>query len=510
MSTLSPGTYLAWRLAASETERTMHAALEQEFVLIGLCILGSWLRQHGETEPTLRKADVLALSLDDAVSVETILHRGGLHPHRLCETLRTAVGKGTVQHGDGVIHRSPSCRIMFQHAERLAQQYGTGMVHCRHLLAAIFDQPGALITRVLTDLGCELSVLQTETHTALTTLQVAPSPSDAAGSASLYSAMEALALDTTTPYLDRYGSDLTQQAREGKLDAIIGRKDEMLEVMQVLHQKTKRIAILTSEPGVSRVAVVKGLALRIASGDVLPAMQRKRLVELPVHELTRTAAAQSQGVQLLGRMVAEAHRHPDVILFIDNIHTLLGSAQRESPFDLVALLRPSMDQETLACIGSTTIEQYHQSMASDPFCVRYCQPVRVAEPSPAEVRAILEQVRPRYEAHHLVQIDANALTAAVELAAQHMPDKRFPEKALDLLDQACARARISQITLFEVRDTADLSYNVTRDTIAAVVAHKTGIPLERLLESPHHRLQRLAKELQEQVLKQPASPPPSA
>lgn len=504
MSALSPGTYLVWRLAASETERTMHAAIEQEFVLIGLCLLGQWLRLRGHEEPTLQQEGVLQAAHRDAASVETTLHTCGLHPDRLSEALRTAVGKGTVRRGEEVIHRSAACRSMFQHAEQLAHSRGTETVHSLHVLAAIFDQPGALITRVVTDMGVDIALCRTCVQAALTSFHSNQSPFDVGRSMASTRPIQRplVPQETTTPYLDRYGSDLTQQARAGKLDPIIGRKEELLEVVRVLHQKTKNMAILVSEPGVSRIAVIKGLALRIASGDVVPTMRRKRLVELPVYDLTRGPMAQSQGPHALHQMLEEARQQPDMILFIDNIHTLLGSAT-DSPFDLVTLLKPALDQGALACIGSTTVEQFQASMATDPFCMRYCQPVVVPEPSLGEMQAILEQVRPRYEAHHMVTITPGALETVVVLAAQHMPDRRFPEKALDLLDQACARARISQITLLEVRDAMHTNYEVTQDTIAAVVAQKTGIPLRRLLESPHHRLQRLAKELQEQVLKGP-------
>jgi ATP-dependent Clp protease ATP-binding subunit ClpC len=299
-----------------------------------------------------------------------------------------------------------------------------------------------------------------------------------------------LQMAPATPYLDQYGYDLTQEAREGRIDPIIGRKEEILALVRALYQKTKNAPVLVSEPGVSRIAVVKGLALRIARGDVVTALRAKRIVELPMGDLARTVPSRSQLVQGLQQAIAEASGHPDIILFIDEMHTVVGAGSTEWGLELANLLKPALSKGSLRCIGATTIENYRRHLEPDPFFERYCQAIVVHEPSLDEMKEIMIQVRPRYEAHHMVTITPEALETAVELCAAHMADKRFPEKAIDLLDQACARVRISQITQLEALATAEPTYEVTPETIAATMAQKTGIPVARLLASTRDKLPR--------------------
>jgi ATP-dependent Clp protease ATP-binding subunit ClpC len=297
-----------------------------------------------------------------------------------------------------------------------------------------------------------------------------------------------------TPYLDQYGYDLTQEARAGKIDPIIGRKEEILALVRALHQKAKNTPVLISEPGVSRIAVVKGLAIRIARGDVVAPIRGKRIVELPMGDLARAMVSRSQLVQDLQQAIEEASNNPDIILFIDDMHTVVGTGSAVGDLDIASLLKPALGKGNLRCIGATTIENYRRYMEPDPFFERHCQAIVVNEPSLDEMKEILAQVRPRYEEHHMVTITPEALEAAVELCARYIPDKRFPEKAMDLLDQACSRVRISQITQLEALATTEAAYEVTRETMAAAMAQKTGIPVARLREPLRDKLQRLAKE----------------
>jgi ATP-dependent Clp protease ATP-binding subunit ClpC len=352
-----------------------------------------------------------------------------------------------------------------------------------------------VIIRVLTEVGVDIAVLRMGVEAALVSLKerqehgesVADKPSTDPGN------VAQLQMAPATPYLDQYGYDLTQEAREGRIDPIIGRKEEILALVRALYQKTKNTPVLMSEPGVSRIAVVKGLAIRIARGDVVASIRDKRIVELPMGDLARTIPSRSQLAQGLQQAIAEASGHPDIILFIDEMHTVVGAGSAEWGLDLASLLKPALGKGTLRCIGATTIENYRRYLEPDPFFERYCQAIVVNEPSLDEMKEILVQVRPRYEAHHMVTITPEALEAAVELCATHMSDKRFPEKAIDLLDQACSRARISQITQLEALATAEPAYEVTHETIAATMAQKTGIPVARLLAPIRDKLPRLAR-----------------
>jgi len=498
MPELSQGAYLAWRLAAGETARTMHPCIENESVLVGLCSLGRWLRSKAQTERTAHRKQTLYAVSAEAQTVEEALQACAVAPELLCHALRVAVGKGPHRRGEEIVHRSTACKASFQRAEAIAEASGAAEVQCLHLLAAIMEQPGALIARVVTNVGVDIAVLRAAAETILASLHDRPTVGG--------NAMDELAagLDhgaqhqtvSATPYLDQYGYDITREARDGKIDPIIGRKEEILALVRTLHQKTKNTPVLISEPGVSRIAVVKGLAMRIARGDVVAPIRGKRIVELPMHELARATSSRSQLVQGLQQAIEEASRNPAIILFIDEIHTVVGIGSAVGDFDAASLLKPALGKGNLRCIGATTVENYRRYMEPDPFFERYCQAIVVNEPSLDEMQAILAQVRPRYEEHHMVTITSEALEAAVELCATYMPERRFPEKAIDLLDQACSRARISQITQLEALTTAEAMYEVTRETMAAAMAQKTGIPVVRLLGPLRNKLQRQSKESQ--------------
>ena len=507
MPGLSQGVCLAWRLAAGETARTMSPCIEKEFILIGLCDLGRWLRSKAQGEAALLKGRARRAVSAEAQSIEKVLKACAVAPDLMRQAVRAAVGKVSDRRGMGIVHRSPACKACFQRAEAIAEAAGAVEVHCLHLLGAILEQPGALITRVVTEVGVDIAALRTAVEAVLVSLHNGQVPGDSAADKSTSSYQVAQPscqiaqpqMAPGTSYLHQYGIDITQEAREGKIDPIIGRKEEILALVRALHQKTKHIPVLISEPGVSRVAVVKGLAIRIARGDVVAPVRGKRIVELHMSELARATPARSQFAQGLQQAIEEASRNPDIILFIDEMHTVLGTGSAEGGFDIASLLKPALEKGTLRCIGATTIEHYRRYIEPDSFCERHCQAIMVNEPTLNEMQQILAQVRPQYEEHHMVIIAPEALEAVVELCTKYMPDKRFPEKAIDVLDQACSRARISQITQLEALTAAEAMYEVTPETIAATVAQKTGIPVARLLEPPRDKLQRLAKELQAQV-----------
>ena len=501
MPELSQGAYLAWRLAAGETARATHPCIEKEFVLIGLCRLSRWLRLKAQGENAPLRGRALRAVSAEAQTVEAALKACAVAPDLLCHAVRVAVGKGLHRRGEEIVHRSTACKACFQRAEAIAEAAGATEVHCLHLFAAILEQPGALITRVVTEVGVNIAALHAAVEAALVSLKhrQAPGASTSDKRDAGPDQVEQPQAVPGTPYLDQYGYDITQEARAGKIDPIIGRKEEILALVRALHQKTKNIPVLISEPGVSRIAVVKGLAIRIARGDVVTPIRGKRIVELPMSDLARAMSSPSQLVQGLRQAIEEASHNPDIILFIDEMHTVVGTGSAAGDLDIASLLKPALGKGNLRCIGATTIENYRRYMELDPFFERHCQAIVVNEPSLDEMQAILAQVRPRYEEHHMVTITPEALEAAIELCAKYMPDKHFPEKAIDLLDQACSRVRISQITQLEALATAEVMYEVTRETMAAAMAQKTGIPMARLLEPPREKLQRLAQELQAQV-----------
>ncbi|MGE3541260.1 MAG: Clp protease N-terminal domain-containing protein [Candidatus Tectimicrobiota bacterium] len=516
MPNLSHGVYIAWELAAREAARARHQYIDREFLLIGLCSLEKWLAaQQAADGQGLVSATALA---DEAEALAGVLRTCAITPTRLRQTLRAALGTGTWTYTTNmVVHRSAACKATFQRALALAEASGAAEGSCLHMLRAVLEQPGGLILGVVTALRADLDALRYAVAAATVSSTCQVTMIEAVAETPAPPVQQPLAIQQppviqhppaiqqpspsqpSASYLKRYGHDITQEARDGKLEPVVGRKNEILSLVRTLGRRSKNIPVLISEPGVSRIAVVKGLALRIARGGVVETIRDKRLVELHMPMLSGIISLHGELEQALPQVLEEAGRDPQVILFLDDIHAIVGVGCLAEKLASAALLKTTLLGGTIRCIGATTVENYQRYIASDPQLERLCQPILVNEPTPEEMQEILEQVRVRYEQHHRVTITPEAIETVVTLAARHLPDKRFPEKALDILDQACSRARIVQLTQLEPDDGPVLEREVTRLTIAEVLAEKTGISAALLLESEREKLQRRIQALKSQV-----------
>ena len=337
-----------------------------------------------------------------------------------------------------------------QRAGALAEREGATQVEERHLLAAILDDDEASFTlRTLRALGVDVQAL----------------------SASLTSA---------TPILDRVGRDLTALAQAGEMDPLIGRKQELRGLVRTLVRKKKNNPVLVGPAGVGKTAIVEGLAMRIAAGRIPDELKDTRLVELPTAGLVAGTTYRGQFEERLLGLVKEVKQAGNVVLFIDEIHTILRAGAVEGgALDAGNILKPALARGDLRVIGATTPDEYRRYIAQDAALERRFQPVWVGEPTPEEALEILRGVKERYETHHNVLIAEDALEAAVHLSVGWLPDRHLPDKALDLLDEACARARIPTISA-----PADLSAGlvVTAHTVAEVLSGWVGVPAEGLLE----------------------------
>ena len=277
-----------------------------------VALADGYARRH-KGRARLTESRLCRLVSTEAQTVEEALQACAVAPDLLCHAVRVAVGKGSHRRGEEIVHRSTACKACFQRAEAIAEAAGAAEVHCLHLLAAILEQPGALITRVVTEVGVDIEALRAAVEATLVSLHDCQADGESAVD-ELSAGPDHGAQPQTapaTPYLDQYGYDITREARAGKIDPIIGRKEEILALVRALHQKTKNTPVLISEPGVSRIAVVKGLAIRIARGDVVASIRGKRIVELPMDELARATPSRSQLAQGLQQAIEEASRNPD-------------------------------------------------------------------------------------------------------------------------------------------------------------------------------------------------------
>lgn len=306
-----------------------------------------------------------------------------------------------------------------------------------------------------------------------------------------------------TPYLDQLGRDLTREAREGKLKPVIGRSQELGQIARILARADKNTPLLLGDAGVGKTAVVEGLAQRIADGTAPQNLLGKRIIDLPVANLVAGTKYRGDLEGLLAKVIREASQ-PEIILFLDEIHTLVGAGRAEGGMlDVGNMIKPALSDGRIRCIGATTLGEFRKSIEKDAALVRRFQAVMIAEPSPEEAREILRQTRERYERHHQVRLLDTALEAAVALSVAYLPDLRLPDKACDLVDDACARARISSASQWSAQASPlAVPPVVDAEAVARVVAEKTGIPVARLTEAEQDRLLKLEESLHRRVVGQ--------
>lgn len=300
--------------------------------------------------------------------------------------------------------------------------------------------------------------------------------------------------------IDKYGKDYTALARDGKLDLIVGRRAELKQIVRILLRKQKSNPMLLGEPGVGKTAVVEGLALYTIREDVPPEIRSMRIVEIPVASLVAGAKYRGDFEERLQTIVKEAESDPNLVIFFDEIHTIVGAGAGSEAMDAANILKPALARGAFRCIGATTPTEYRKHIEKEAAFERRFQPVRIEEPTPEEAREILEALRPHYEEHHQVEIDDDALDAAVNLSVRYILDRRLPDKARDLIDQAAVSKRVQTLTLGAEGEVETLS--VTHADVAAVVAEWTGIPVERLSTSQRDRLIHMEETLRKRVVGQ--------
>jgi ATP-dependent Clp protease ATP-binding subunit ClpC len=303
---------------------------------------------------------------------------------------------------------------------------------------------------------------------------------------------------SATPMLSAFSRDLTALAREGKLDPVIGRDEEIERIISILARRSKNNPVLVGEPGVGKTAIVEGLAQRIASGNVPVALRGKRVLALSLGPLVAGTKYRGEFESRVKRILDETKRSArDIVLFVDEMHTLVGAGSAEgAPLDLSAMIKPELARGDLQCIGATTFDDYRKYVESDPALERRFQPVMVDEPSVEATIAILRGLRGRYAEHHRVAITDEAIQSAAQLSSRYIADRFLPDKAIDLVDEAAASVALANKTAAERPP-------VTAEHVAAIVTRWTGIPQSTLSESQAQHLLELEEILGRRVIGQP-------
>ncbi|NLW13041.1 MAG: ATP-dependent Clp protease ATP-binding subunit, partial [Trueperella sp.] len=453
------------------------------------------------------------------------------------------IGEGQEQ-PSGHIPFTPRAKKVLEYAMREGLQLGHSYIGTEHLLLGLCREQDGVAAQVLVKLGADLPRVRQQVTQLLSGYQgkeaVGVGPSGA---------REGQKAGSTV--LDQYGTNLTQSARENKLDPVIGRHNETQRVMQVLSRRTKNNPVLIGEPGVGKTAVVEGLAQAIAVGDVPETLKDKQLYSLDMGSLVAGSRYRGDFEERMKKILKEINTRGDIILFIDEVHTLVGAGAAEGALDAASLLKPMMARGELQIIGATTLDEYRKHIEKDAALERRFQPIQVDEPTVKETIAILEGLRDRYEAFHRVTITDDALESAATLADRYVNDRFLPDKAIDLIDEAGARLAIQKMTappelrdldeeiaevkrakesaidgqdfekaaslrdkeqqLVEKRAEREKAWKegdldvvsvVDEDIITEVLSMSTGIPVFKLTEAESEKLLRMEDELHKRVIGQ--------
>ena len=473
-----------------------------------------------------------------------VLRDMGISEERLMEMIRKLIApeESNVLTADRAGY-TPRATRMLEGAVEEADDLRSEKIGTEHLLLAMLREVDCMGTRLLHTMGVNIRKLQNEVLAAMG--EEVANPRDNGNARSRNEAA------TGTPTLDQYSRDLTEMARQGVMDPVVGREDEIGRVIQILSRRTKNNPCLIGEPGVGKTAVVEGLAQRITQGLVPEKMKNRRLVVLDLSGMVAGSKYRGEFEERIKKVIAEVMEHPGILLFIDELHTIIGAGGAEGALDASNILKPSLSRGEIQIIGATTIEEYRKHIEKDAALERRFQPVTVEEPTQEQAVEILKGLRPYYEKHHGVTITDEALEAAVKMSIRYVADRHLPDKAIDLMDEASSRVQLTGITvppqlkeveqnlhaLAEKKEEAiregdfsrarelqegqkelEESYEklkkrqeqryknkkmqVTEENIAQIVSSWTKIPVQKLAQKESKRLASLEKELHKRVIGQ--------
>lgn len=400
-------------LAQEEARRLGHNFVGTEQILLGLIGEGT-----GIAAKVLKS---MGVNLKEArVEVEKIIGRGS--------------GFVAVE-----IPFTPRAKRVLELSLEEARQLGHNYIGSEHLLLGLLREGEGVAARVLENLGADPAKIRTQV------IRMVGESQEAVGAAS----GAASGGTNKTPTLEEYGTNLTKQAEEGKLDPVVGRKDQIQRVIQILGRRTKNNPCLIGEPGVGKTAIAEGLAQMIASGDVPETIEGKQVVTLDMGLLVAGTKYRGEFEERLKKLMDEIKQNDDIILMIDEVHTLIGAGAAEGAIDAANILKPALARGEMQCIGATTLDEYRKHIEKDPALERRFQPVMVPEPTVDETIQILMGLRERYEMHHKLRYSDEAIEAAAKFSSQYISDRFLPDKAIDLIDEAGSRVRLRHAQLPE-------------------------------------------------------------
>ena len=500
----------------------------------------SWKHSYIGTEHIL-----VGLLKEQEGTAGKILEEFGVDPEKLETLITQLIAPSGVLVAEKSAGYSPRAQKIKEQAVKEAEKQKEEQAGTEHLLLAMLRETDCVGTRLLYTMGVNiqklysavLSAAEIDSNSTLEELQMQKKQKENKNS--------------TTPTLDQYSRDLTAMAADGKLDPVVGREKEIARLIQILSRRTKNNPCLVGEPGVGKTAIVEGLAQRIISGMVPDSVKNKRVVVLDLSGMVAGSKYRGEFEERIRNVINEVRSNQGILLFIDELHTIIGAGGAEGALDASNILKPSLSRGEIQLIGATTLEEYRKYIEKDAALERRFQPVTVEEPSEEETLEILKGLRPYYEQHHGVAIEDSALEAAVKMSVRYINDRFLPDKAIDIIDEAASKVRLGgyhvtpemdvlELKLREIQNdkekavkAADLSMakelqarqreieaeiagykekeerrnkrkkiSVTESSVADIISDWTKSPVQRLTEGETRRLARLEKELHKRVIGQ--------
>ena len=500
----------------------------------------SWKHSYIGTEHIL-----VGLLKEQEGTAGKILEEFGVDPKKLETLITQLIAPSGVLVAEKAAGYSPRAQRIKEQAVKEAEKQKDEQAGTEHLLLAMLRETDCVGTRLLYTMGVNiqklysavLSAAEIDSNSTLEELQMQKKQKENKNS--------------TTPTLNQYSRDLTAMAADGRLDPVVGREKEIARLIQILSRRTKNNPCLVGEPGVGKTAIVEGLAQRIISGMVPDSVQNKRVVVLDLSGMVAGSKYRGEFEERIRNVINEVRSNQGILLFIDELHTIIGAGGAEGALDASNILKPSLSRGEIQLIGATTLEEYRKYIEKDAALERRFQPITVEEPSEEETLEILKGLRPYYEQHHGVAIEDSALEAAVKMSVRYINDRFLPDKAIDIIDEAASKVRLGgyhvtpeidalEIKLREIQKdkekavkAADLSMakelqarqneieaeiagykekeerrkkrkkiSVTESSVADIISDWTKIPVQRLTEGETRRLARLEKELHKRVIGQ--------
>ena len=483
------------------------------------------------------------LSKEGSGVAAKVLENQEVEPQKILDKIDELIGREDKT--EETLGFTPRTKRVIENAFIEAKKLGYNYIGTEHLLIGILREADSIAARILLDLNVNIPKLYNEIIKVINDEEIGED------GANTKKETRRKGSYNSTATLNQFGEDLTKKAEEGKLDPVVGRKEEIQRVIQILSRRTKNNPCLIGEPGVGKTAVVEGLAQKIVAGDIPEILKDKRVVTLDISGMVAGAKYRGDFEERIKKALNEVKKAGDVILFIDEIHTIVGAGAADGAIDAANILKPLLARGEIQLIGATTLNEYRKYIEKDSALERRFSPVNVKEPTPSDTIEILNGLRDKYEAHHNVKITKEAIEAAVKLSVRYINDRFLPDKAIDLIDEASSRARIKTYTepenlkelqtkieeiekdkeeavrsqkfekaaslrdkekelkekyekeeqKWKNKNTKQVT-NITEENIAEVISTWTGIPAYKITEDENERLKNLEKELHKRVVGQ--------